>query len=240
MAGAIVQVKTAEGGGGSSTTLASGTLVSNVTSGNLLWVVVNSDNAPSVTLSKNSGTATIGSFTSHGSVQEPAVFDTTHHFTCDITGSGTLDILATFGTSQPERVIAVAEISGCSTVDGSHEVSSNNGPTDTMTVNVSTQPAFGLSFCVNLQGTGTGVGTGWTSHTVVDWTATIGEGILQYKAITATGNTTANFTNPGNDRCNTVMLVLLDSGGGGGGGQPITARLGGLPSGNRPLFGRGW
>lgn len=216
MAGAIVQFKN-NGSSGPSTTLASGTLVSNVTSGNYLWITVSNNGTPSVTITKNSGTATIGTVTPHGSIQEAGTLDSLAHFTCQVTGTGTIDILATFGASQTELCIGVVEVSGVNAVDGSDEqTDSGNNPTTTCTVNVTTQPAFGLMMLANYQGAGSTNGTGWTLHSQTFWNTVIGEGVLQYKAITATGNTTGNFANAGLDRNNAVMIVFTDSGGGGG------------------------
>lgn len=219
MAGAAVQFK--EGNGSASTTtVASGTLASDVTAGNYLWVVVTGSDATTRTITKNSGTATISAFTSHGTIQAPTILDEMEHWTCQVTGTGTIDILCTYGAARTERVIAVVEVSGVNAIDGSDEqTDTGSNPTTTCTVNVTTQPAFGLMMLCNYQGAGSGIGSGWTSYQASFATATIGEGVIQTKAISATGNTTGNFTNAGLDRNSAVMIVFTDGGAAAGAKQ---------------------
>lgn len=198
----------------SGTSIASGNLPGNVTAGNYIVVWGGADNDPTTTASKNGGTATIGSFAEYEATQHDTQLNGFHQFVATITGSGTLDILLTFGTSQPERVIGVAEVSGVSgTVQGSDaNMGSIENPTVSMSVDVTSQPAFGLSCLCNLQGTGSSEGSGWSPVTVFDWSAAIGEGVLQKKSITSTGATTSNFANSGLDNYCENMLVFTDSG----------------------------
>lgn len=213
MAGAIVQVKE-NSSASSATTIASGSFGSNVTSGNKLWIVVNAGTNVTITPSINSGTATLGTITSQGSIIEAGVLDELEHFTCDVTGTGSLDVLITYGSSVDRRGVWIAEVSGVSAVDGTDEQTNGPGtnPTTTLTVNVTTQPAFGISFCTDYQGGTPGVGSGWTNY-ATGWAGVSGARI-QTKAISATGNTTANFSNPGSNRNNAVMIVFTDSAGG--------------------------
>jgi hypothetical protein len=74
-------------------------------------------------------------------------------------------------------------------------------------------------YLFNFQGANTGQGTNWTIHTTTDVSATIGECILQTRAISATGNVTGNFTNGSFDRCATTMIVFTD-------GSPLGPILG--------------
>ena len=214
MAGAIVQRKE-NSASGSATTIASGQLASDVTSGNYLWIVTShGTSAPTTTITQNAGTATIGAVTSQGAIAEAGVDDELEHFTCQVTGTGTLDILATFSSADTERCIVVVEVSGVNAVDGSDEqTDSGNNPTATCTVNVTAQPAFGLMCLANYQGAGSGAGAGWTLDGANMWSTVIGEGLIQTKAISATGNTTGNFANAGLDRNNSVMIVFTDGGG---------------------------
>lgn len=211
MAGAVVQTKE-NSASASATTIASGSLGSNVTSGNKLHVIANAGTNVTITPSQNSGTATIGSFTSHGSVQEAGVLDKLEHFTCDVTGTGSLDVLITYGSSTDRRGVLVTEVSGVSAVDGTDEqTDTGSNPTTTATVNVTAQPAFGLSFCTFYQGGTPGTGTGWTIQSAY-WTG-ISDAQLQTRAISATGNVTANFVNAALDRNNAVLIVFTDGGG---------------------------
>lgn len=211
MAGAIVQVKE-NSASASATTIASGSFGSNVTSGNKLWIVVNAGTNVTITPSINSGTATLGTITSQGSIVEAGVLDELEHFTCDVTGTGSLDVLITYGSSVDRRGVWIAEISGVSAIDGSDEqTDSGSNPTTTLTVNVTAQPAFGISFCSDYQGGIPAVGTGWTNY-ATGWVG-VSDARIQTKAISATGNTTANFGNAGLDRNNAVMIVFTDGGG---------------------------
>lgn len=211
MAGAVVQTKE-NSASASATTIASGSMGSDVTSGNKLHVIANAGDNQTITPSKNSGTATIGSFTSHGSVQEAGVLDKLEHFTCDVTGTGSLDILITYGATTDRRGVLVTEVSGVSAVDGSDEqTDTGSNPTPNCTVNVTAQPAFGLSFCTDYQGGTPTTGSGWTNQNTY-WVG-VSDARLQTRAISATGNVTANFGNAGLDRNNAVMIVFTDGGG---------------------------
>lgn len=208
MAGSIVQSKVGEGAGGA-TTVATGSFGSNVTVNNYLLIVTNSDTADTVTISKNSGTATIGTVTEQGSVTEAATFEELTVFTCAITGSGSLDLLATFGSSQANRQIYAFEIGGVNAVQGHNEqTDTGSNPTPTLTFSVTTQPAFGVAICIDVQGGTPTAGSGWTSYGVLG--STVHFARVQTKAITATGSTTANFGNAGFDRNNATMVVFTD------------------------------
>lgn len=207
MAGAVVQSQVGEGVA-SATTIATGSFGSNVTSGNTLWVITNTDAATTVTITKNSGTATIGTVTDEGSVTEAGTGEELTHFTIPITGTGSLDLLATFGVSQGNRQIIAFELSGVYAILGSDEqTDTGSDPTTTLTVNVTAQPAFGLSTCIDVQGGIPGVGTGWTN--VGTFGGTVHSARVQSKSISSTGNTTANFSNASLDR-NTAALIVFD------------------------------
>src|SRR3990167_2124800 len=212
MAGAVVQTKE-NAVDTSATTIASGTLGSNVTAGNKLWIVANAGDNVTITPSKNSGSATTGTITSPGSVQEAGVLDKLEHFTCDVTGDGTLDILITYGSSTDRRGVVVTEVSGVSAVDGTDEqTDTGSDPTPNCTVNVAAQPAFGLNFATFYQGGTPATGAGWVS--VGTFWAGVANARIQSKAITATGNTTGNFGNTALDRNNATMTVFTDLTGG--------------------------
>lgn len=212
MPGAVAQTKE-NAASASATTIASGSMGVDVTAGNLLHVIANAGTNVTITPSQNSGTATIGAFTSHGSVQEAVVLDKLEHFTCAVTGSGSLDILITYGSSTDRRGVLVTEVSGVSAVDGSDEqTDTGSNPTPNGTVNVTTQPAFGLSFCTDYQGGTPTTGSGWTNQNTY-WTG-VSNARLQTRAISATGNVTANFGNAPVSRNNAVMIVFTDSAGG--------------------------
>lgn len=208
MAGAVVQTVGLDAAG-SATTIASGAFAGSVTAGNFLYVVTNSDTADTVAITKNSGTATIGTPTELGSIVEAGVLDELTHFSILITGSGTLDLLATFGSSQDNRGIFAAEISGVSGVDD-HAVGTDagNDPTDTMTSTVSTQPAFGLAVSIFYQGGTPAVGTGWTDGGT-DW-GVVRILRLQTQAFTSTGDKTADFGNAVLDRNCCSMVIFTD------------------------------
>lgn len=206
MAGTVVQSQVAEGVA-SATTIASGSFSSNVTAGNTLWVITNSDTADTVAITKNSGTATIGTVTDEGSVTEAGTAEELTHFTIPITGTGSLDLLATFGSSQANRQILAFELSGVFSILGSDEqTDTGSDPTTTLTVNVTAQPAFGLSVCIDAQGGTPGVGTGWTN--VGTFGGTVHNARVQSKSITSTGNTTANFGNATLNRNNAALIVF--------------------------------
>ncbi len=211
MAGAIAQSKIGEAAA-SGTTVATGSFGSNVTAGNYLLIITNSDTTDTVTITKNSGTATIGAVTEQGSVSEAATLEELTVSTCQITGSGSLDLLCTFGSAQSNKQILAFEISGTS----GHQVTgvqtdTGNNPTTACSVTVSTQPAFAVSVCIDVQGGTPSVGTGYTDATV------FGSAVhfirAQTKAISATGTLTADFGNAGFDRTCSALAVFTDSAG---------------------------
>lgn len=211
MAGAVAQTPKENSASGSATTIASGSLGSNVTAGNKLWVVVNAGTNVTITPSQNSGTASIGSFTSLGSVQEAAVLDKLEHFVADVTGSGSLDILITYGSSTDRRGVLVVEVSGVSGADVNDEETStgaNPSPDPPMSVSVTAQPAFGLAFATFYQGGTPAAGSGWTSY--ASYWSGVSNALLQTRVISATGSLTADFGNASLDRSNHAMVVFTD------------------------------
>lgn len=206
MAGSIVQQWGAENGA-AGTTLATGSAT--VTSGNFLVIQTNSDTAVTCTITKNAGTATIGTITEQTSVTEAATFETTKTYTCSITGSGTLDLLATFGASDANRMVFAWEISGVDSYFGSQaQTDTGNNPTTTCTVTSVTAPAFAFMACIDMQGGTPGVGSGYTNYNTFG--GTVHNGRAQYKAVSTNGSVTGNFANAGFDRNNAVLVIFTE------------------------------
>ena len=207
--GSVAQIKGNDAASGG-TSIATTTLASNVTSGNFLQLVVSGDVPATITPTKNSGTATIGTWTQRETQTEAGTGSFSTWLTCAITGTGTIDVLGTYGSSQTNvRAISIAEIAGVSGFQGSSsQQDGGNNPTTTVTVNVTTAPAFGVMQGVDDQGGTLTVGAGWTSDG-----STGAAGLkctVQHKAISITGNTTGNYVNAGFDRGQAAMLVWTD------------------------------
>lgn len=210
MAGSIVQSAFNEALA-AATTIATGSFGSNVTANNWLWILCNGDVADTTTITQNSGTATIGSVTQQSSSigPGPGILEEWTSLTCQITGTGSLDLLCTFGGSRSNRQILAFEISGVTGVDsggGTSQTDGGSNPTPTLTINVANQPSFCLAACVDYQGGTPGVGTGFTSAGTFG--ATVHLIRAQTKAVTATGNTTGNFVNGSLDVNNAAMIVF--------------------------------
>ena len=206
MAGSIVQQWGAENGA-AGTTLATGSAT--VTSGNFLVIQTNSDTAVTCTVTKNAGTATIGTITEQTSVTEAATLETTKTYTCSITGSGTLDLLATFGASDANREIFAWEITGVSSYFGAQaQTDTGSNPTTTCTVTSVVAPAFAFMTCIDVQGGTPTAGSGYTSFGTFGTTVHIGR--VQYKAVTSDGSVTGNFGNAGFDHNNGVLVVFSE------------------------------
>lgn len=211
MAGSVVQTVFNEAAA-AATTIASGSFASNVTANNWLWILVNGDAADTTTITKNSGTATIGTVTQQSSSATSGIVDEWTSLTCQVTGTGSLDLLCTFGGSRSNRQILVIEVTGVNAVDtggGASQPDSGTNPTPTLSITVAAQPAFCLAACVDYQGGTPGVGTGFTS--VGTFGATVNFIRVQSKAITSTGSTTGNFVNAGLDINNSAMIVFTES-----------------------------
>lgn len=209
MAGTLVQSKIGEAAA-SGTTVATGSFGSNVTSGNTLVIVTNSDTADTVTVTKNSGTATIGSVTEQTSISEAGTLEELTLLFVSVTGTGSLDLLVTFGSSQANKQILAQEWSGLGTMLGAQaQTDTGNNPTTTCTVNATSQPATAIAFCIDVQGGTPTVGTGYTDG------GTFGSSVhfirAQYKAISATGNVNSDFGNAGFDRNNSVLVIFADA-----------------------------
>lgn len=203
MAGSIVQQWGAENGS-SGTTLATG--VATVTAGNFLVIQTNSDTAVTCTVTQNAGTATIGTVTEQTSVTEAATFETTKTYTCEVTGSGTLDLLATFGASDANREIFAWEITGVDSYFGANaQTDTGSNPTTTCTVASVVAPAFAFMLCIDVQGGTPTVGSGYTDFGTFG--SAVHFGRVQYKAVAANGSVTGNFGNAGFDRTNSVLVI---------------------------------
>jgi len=236
MAGAVAQSKIAEAVA-AATTLASGSLSASVTSGNYLWIVTNNDStSTSHTVTKNGGTATIGAVTNLGFVTEAGPTDTTAHHWCRVTGSGTIDMLVTYGASSGNRVILVFEISGVNgVIAGVESTDGGNDPTGTTTINFTSQPGFGMSACIDMQGGTPGVSTSPAETGYTDqgtFGGTVHNIRVLSKSFTSTGNHTVNNINAGLDRNNTMFIGFTESGkvevvqeSGGDGDNASTATL---------------
>lgn len=214
MAVAIVQDIFNEAGGGA-TTIASGSFVSNVTSGNVLYVVTvfGLDTAgTTASISKNSGTATIGTPVALEATESTGIADRAEQYAIPITGTGSLDLLATFTNSSGARQIWAFELSGAAMPeldDSDANWDVNSDPTPNLTVSVDTQPALGIMLGVDQQDVGLQVGSGWTDQGTEGATQRVIR--LQTKTISATGNTSGNFENNNLVRNITLMVIFEES-----------------------------
>lgn len=208
MAGSIVQQWGAEGSA-AATTLATGNAPGNVTSGNFLVILSNSDTNVSCTVTQNSGTSTLGTITQRETQTEAATFETTKVYTCAVTGTGSLDLLATFGASDANRMLFAWEVTSVDAFFGSNSATdTGSNPTPTLTVNVTSPPAFGLMLGVDMQGGTPATGTGWTNYNTFG--SAVHFGRAQTKSVAASGNLTGDFGNAGFDRNNTFMVVFTE------------------------------
>lgn len=187
------------------TTLATGSAT--VTTGSILVIYSNSDTNVSHTITKNAGTATIGTVTARETQTEAATAETSKWFTCPVTAGGTLDLLLTTGASDGNRQIYAIEIDSSVNFFGSNSATdTGSNPTPTLTVASVTLPAFGISFCVDVQGGTPAVGTGWTNYAV------LGSAVhfvrVQTLTVASAGSVTADFGNAGFDRTNSALLIL--------------------------------
>lgn len=208
MAGSIVQSKFNEAAA-AATTIATGSFGSNVTANNWLWILVCGDAADTTTITQNSGTATIGAVTQQSSSTTSGIVDEWTSLTCQVTGTGSLDLLCTFGGSRSNRQILAFEITGVNAVDsggGASQADGGTNPTPSLSITVGSQPAFCLAACVDYQGGTPGVGTGFTNAGTFG--ATVNFIRAQTKAITSTGATTGDFVNGGLDVNNSAMIVF--------------------------------
>ncbi len=208
MAGSIVQQWGAEGAA-ASTTLPSGIAPSNVAAGNFLVILSNSDTNVSCTVTQNSGTATLGTITQRETQTEAGTAETTKVYTCEVTGAGSLDLLATFGASDANRMLFAWEVTDVDAFFGSTSATdTGSNPTPTLTVNVTSPPAFGLMVGVDVQSGTPSTGSGWTSFGTFGSAVHLGR--AQTRSVAVSGNLTGNFGNAGLDRNNTFMVVFTE------------------------------
>lgn len=208
MAGSIVQQWGAEGAA-AATTLPSGNAPSNVAAGNFLVILSNSDTNVSCTVTQNSGTATLGTITQRETQTEAGTAETTKVYTCEVTGAGSLDLLATFGASDANRMLFAWEVTDVDAFFGSTSATdTGSNPTPTLTVNVTSPPAFGLMVGVDVQSGTPSTGSGWTSFGTFGSAVHLGR--AQTRSVAVSGNLTGNFGNAGLDRNNTFMVVFTE------------------------------
>jgi len=208
MAGSIVQQWGAEGAA-AATTLPSGNAPSNVAAGNFLVILSNSDTNVSCTVTQNSGTATLGTITQRETQTEAGTAETTKVYTCEVTGAGSLDLLATFGASDANRMLFAWEVTDVDAFFGSTSATdTGSNPTPTLTVNVTSPPAFGLMVGVDVQSGTPSTGSGWTSFGTFGSAVHLGR--AQTRSVAVSGNLTGNFGNASLDRNNTFMVVFTE------------------------------
>lgn len=202
MAGSIVQQWGAEGAA-AATTLPSGNAPSNVAAGNFLVILSNSDTNVSCTVTQNSGTATLGTITQRETQTEAGTAETTKVYTCEVTGAGSLDLLATFGASDANRMLFAWEVTDVDAFFGSTSATdTGSNPTPTLTVNVTSPPAFGLMVGVDVQSGTPSTGSGWTSFGTFGSAVHLGR--AQTRSVAVSGNLTGNFGNASLDRKSVV------------------------------------
>jgi len=208
MAGSIVQQWGADGSA-AATTIATGNAPSNVAAGNFLVILSNSDTNVSCTVTQNSGTATLGTITQRETQTEAGTAETTKVYTCEVTGAGSLDLLATFGASDANRMLFAWEVTDVDAFFGSTSATdTGSNPTPTLTVNVTSPPAFGLMVGVDVQSGTPSTGSGWTSFGTFGSAVHLGR--AQTRSVAVSGNLTGNFGNAGLDRNNTFMVVFTE------------------------------
>jgi len=205
---------------GGATSLATGAFASNVTSGNFVQLSANSLANDTATVTKNAGTATIGTPVLRESAVESGTGGCTKTYVIPVTGTGTLDILVTWSIALNGASVEAVEVTGVSGVDSSVSATggdAGNNPTGTITDTVVAQPGFAVMMGTDLQGGTLTQGTGWTLSGAAS--GTFDKVSIQTKAVTSTGSLTGNFANASFDRNNTSIVVYLD------GGVPFTSRL---------------
>lgn len=240
MAYAFVQQKDASAAA-SSTTLASGNFVSNVTAGNFILVVAAYSNASAqtVTCADTLGNTYVevgsGIFSAGSSTGFRILYAK------NISG-GTNQVTATYGAACTNRGIYCVEYSGVDIIDpyfsgeiatqeqsapgtGANAISSGNTPT------LQYQPALVFGFSYDVTG-GTGnmvAGTGFTSRQTSVWLATLGlEGCAEDKRVTSTSATSATFTDAafgGSNVFLTAAVVFSEPNGPGIDTQPNRANV---------------
>lgn len=210
MAGSVVQ-SVGNDTNAAGTTLATGAFASSVTINNFILVTLTLDSAEaSITISKNSGTATIGAVTQREQKTEVGTSNLTTWFTFQVTATGTLDILATTGSAHSTKGISASEISGVNAYQvSSSATDAGNNPTTTINATVSTAPAFGVMTGCDVQGGTLTVGTGYTSD------GTTGTGVqdrcsIQHQSFSTTGSKSGNFANAGFDRNNAALIIFTE------------------------------
>lgn len=193
----------------SGASLATGLIPSSgtVTAGNFLLIFTNSAVNVTHTVTKNAGTATIGAVTTLETSTETGTGETARLHLCSVTGSGTLDLLVTYGSADLNRQIYALEISGTSAFFGSNSgQDSGTNPTPTLTVASVVAPSFAIAIGIDIQSGTFGVGTGYTNYAVLGGTVHFDR--VQTKAVSSSGSVTANFVNTGLDRNNTFLAIF--------------------------------
>lgn len=182
------------------------------TAGEWVHVAVWSDDAPGCDLIDSLG----NTFSFIGTVIEAGIPKRAHHFVGQITtgGAATLtgryysDVGLTTPVSVAWRQMVACRLDGVIAYQsGNQGTDTGSNPTNTLTTNVSVQPAFLLMVGIDYQSSTLTVGTGFTDVAFI--TGSGGgsslDGRVQSKSVAATGLQGGNFTNAGFDR--SVYLI---------------------------------
>lgn len=182
------------------------------TAGEWVHVAVWSDDAPGCDLIDSLG----NTFSFIGTVIEAGIPKRAHHFVGQITtgGAATLtgryysDVGLTTPVSVAWRQMVACRLDGVIAYQsGNQGTDTGSNPTNTLTTNVSVQPAFLLMVGIDYQSSTLTVGAGFTDVAFI--TGSGGgsslDGRVQSKSVAATGLQGGNFTNAGFDR--SVYLI---------------------------------
>jgi hypothetical protein len=224
MAYAFVQKKDSGAISGTGTTIATGNMTSNPTAGNCIIAAVGYTGSDPATLTVAD---TLGNTYTEATAARQLVgaigAGLRVFYALNVSGGSANSVTATYANTQSGRGIVAAEYSGIATSSAFLNANTRSqigvgGTTDAITTNAAnatSQPtlafALGVSFAVEQQLT---AGTGYTTH----GTAISGGYVmtLEDKRLTATGNETATFTNPGAaDDVEASIILLAEATGGG-------------------------
>jgi hypothetical protein len=193
------------------TSLATGAFAADVTAGNFIQLAANSFATDTTTVTKNSGTATIGTPVLREDSVESGTGGRCGTYVIPVTGSGTLDILVSWLISLNGVSVEAVEVTGVSGVDSSVSAAggdAGNNPTGTITDTVVAQPGFAVMMGTNFQGGTLTQGTGWTLQGAAS--GTVDRVSVQTKPVTATGSLAGSFANAGFDRNTSSIVVYND------------------------------
>lgn len=196
--------------GGGQSSIATPTMGTNPTVGDIHLVMVTANATSTVTVTDTLG----NTYAPLDTLSETGTGQFLFSFICAVTtGGGSNVVTASFSPAIGAPNISVLPVYGAASSNDGHNMGQDNGnnPTTAFSATNAHQPAVAFGFGFDIQGTSLAVRTPYTAIGTNQWSGNTQGGIWCQQSLSTTGSNSINFTNAGFDR-NVGSLIILDQG----------------------------